>query len=135
EGELGTGVEHRVETVSGDLSLGLSGGMVLEVRGLSSDVAITLPHRSEGPRDRRRYVVGDGAATMLFSSMSGDVVARGSRRFGTPPPAPTPPTPPTPPTAPTPPTPPTAPIDPERQLEVLRALEAGEIDVDEAARR
>jgi hypothetical protein len=132
EGELAPRLEHRIETVSGDLSIGVVGGMTLEVRGLSTDVDISVPHRSEGSRDRRRYIVGDGAASVLFSSMSGDVSARGSRRFA----GPIAPTPPVPPTAPTPPVAPTAPApSAEAQLEILQALERGEIDVDEAARR
>ncbi|MGH2428326.1 MAG: DUF4097 family beta strand repeat-containing protein [Candidatus Limnocylindria bacterium] len=135
EAALADGPEHRVETVSGDLSLGVLGGITVEVRGLSTDVDIRLPHRAEGSRDRRRYVIGDGAAHLLFSSMSGDVEVRTARRgagFPTPPTAPVPPTPPTPPEAPrgadlT--------LDEDEQLGVLRALERGEIDVDEAARR
>ncbi|HJP71079.1 MAG TPA: DUF4097 family beta strand repeat-containing protein [Candidatus Limnocylindria bacterium] len=132
EGQLAEGQQHRIETVSGDLSLGVVGGMILEVRGLSTDVDISVPHRSEGSRDRRRYVVGDGAASVLFSSMSGDVSARGSRRFA----APIAPTPPAPPRAPAPPVAPSAPqVGADEQLEILRALERGEIDVDEATRR
>lgn len=121
EGILADGPEHRVETVSGDLSLGMGGDLSLEVRGLSSDAHIRLPHRTEGSRDRRRYVIGAGGPQLLFSSMSGDVEVRPPRRAG--PPAP-----------PAPPSPPTPPAD-EGQLDVLRALERGEIDVDEAARR
>lgn len=133
EGDLAAGPGHRVETVSGDLALGIVGGLTLEVRGLSSDVRVSLDHRSEGSRDRRRYVIGNGRATLQFSSMSGDVVVRGARRaFRTPP---TPPAPPTPPTDPTAPTPPARTITEAEQLEVLQALERGEIDVDEAARR
>jgi hypothetical protein len=66
--------------------------------------------------------------------MSGDVSARASRRFGftSAPSRPAPPTPPAPPAPPAAPTP--LPTD-EEQLAVLRALEAGEIDVDEAAER
>lgn len=128
EGALAPASHHRVETVSGDLSLGVSGGFTLEVRGLSTDVGISIPHRAEGSRDRRRFVVGDGSASMLFSSMSGDVVAHSSRRYSEPA-APMPPTPPKPPT------PPRAPVPDNEQLEILRALEAGEIDVEEASRR
>ena len=138
--------EHRFDTVSGDLLLGSAGDMTLEVRGLSSDVSVALPHRSEGSRDRRRYVIGKAGPTVLFSSMSGDVSVGASRRFGARPPTPpTPPTPPIPPTTipPTPPTPPGAgpgaggppPVSEDEQLAILRALEAGEIDVDEATRR
>ncbi len=129
EGELAGGVEHRIETVSGDMTLGAVGGLVLEVRGLSSDVDVALQHRSEGSRDRRRYVVGDGAASLLFSSMSGDASVGPARRV-----AARAPSPPTPPVAPAPPPAP-SPLADEEQLRVLRALERGEIDVDEAARR
>lgn len=145
EGDLSREVETRVETVSGDVLLGLSGGTTLEVRALSSDVSIGLPHRAEGTRDRRRFVVGDGSARVVFSSMSGDLLARPPRRIAASAPvaptAPIPPTPPMPPTAPTPPTPATSPTPPgapvttDDQLAILRALERGEISVDEAATR
>jgi hypothetical protein len=128
ETKLADGPEHRVETVSGDLSLGIFGDLTVEVRGLSTDVDVRLPHRSEGSRDRRRYVIGDGRPHLLFSSMSGDVEVRTPRRGGMP----------AAPVAPAPPPPPTvlaASPSATEQLDVLRALERGEIDVDEAARR
>lgn len=135
ETTLGDGPEHRVETVSGDLSLGTNDGLTVEVRGLSSDALIRLPHRSEGSRDRRRYVIGDGGPDLVFSSMSGDIEVRSPRRS-----LPTPPRPPTPPapvtaSPPPPPSPPTPEVSEQAQLEVLQALERGEIDVDEATRR
>jgi Putative adhesin len=130
EGELAGQVEHRVETVSGDLSLGAVSGLTLEVRGLSTDVDINLAHRSEGSRDRRRYVIGDGAAQLLFSSMSGDVSVATSRRI-----LPRLGRVPAPPTLPSRPTPPTPHLGEDEQLRILRALERGEIDVDEASRR
>jgi len=134
ETSLADGPAHRVETVSGDFSLGLSGGgLTVEVRGLSTDVDVRLPHRAEGSRERRRYVIGDGGPDLLFSSMSGDIEVRTPHRGA----LPTPPTPPMPPTSPKPPTLPgrTSPVGPDQQLDVLRALERGQIDVDEAARR
>jgi hypothetical protein len=119
EGDLGAGVTHRFETVSGDLTLGVVGGVTLQVRGLSSDVDVSVAHRSEGSRDRRRYVIGDGAASVEFHSMSGDVSVHAARRVAAPPPAqPAPP-----------------PMAEDAQLAVLRALERGEIDVEEATRR
>jgi hypothetical protein len=130
EGDLGRDLPHRLETVSGDLSLGVVGGITLEVRGLSSDVHVGVAHRSEGSRDRRRYVIGDGASKVQFSSMSGDVHVRAARRVA-PPAAPTAPTPPTPPAAPRPP----HQLGEDQQLEILRALERGEIDIEEAQRR
>ena len=131
EGELADGGEHRMETVSGDLSLGAVAGMTLEVRGLSTDVDISLPHRSEGSRDRRRYVIGHGGPLVAFSSMSGDVSVGPARRFESRLSAPRPSAPPAP---PPPPRPPSA-VGEGEQLEILRALEAGDIDVDEATRR
>jgi putative adhesin len=125
ETSLADGPGHRVETVSGDFSLGLSGGLTVEVRGLSTDVDVRLPHRAEGSRDRRRYVIGDGGPDLLFSSMSGDIEVRTPHRGA--------PIPPAPPVAPKPPTPRS--VDGQEQLDVLRALERGEIDVDQAARR
>lgn len=133
EGELSPDVEHRIDTVSGDVAIGLLGGLTLEVRGLSTDVDCTLPHRSEGSRDRRRYVIGDGRPTLTFSSMSGDVSISGPRRGPARPAAPAPPQPPRPPAPPAAPEAVTLPA--EEQLAILRALERGEIDVDEAARR
>ena len=129
EGALAGGTDHRVETVSGDLTLGAVGGLALEVRGLSSDVDVALEHRSEGSRDRRRYVIGDGSAHLLFSSMSGDASVGTARRVVAV--APAAPPAPAPPGAP----PPPAPLTDDEQLRILRALERGEIDVDEAARR
>jgi hypothetical protein len=127
EGDLAAPATHRFETVSGDLSLGVVGGVTLEVRGLSSDVDVSVAHRSEGSRDRRRYVIGDGATQVQFSSMSGDVSVHAARRMAAPPVPPRPPVPPAPPAAPE--------LSADAQLEVLRALERGEIDVDEATRR
>lgn len=128
EGILADGPEHRIETVSGDASLGVTDNLTLEVRGLSTDADVRLPHRSEGSRDRRRYVIGDGGPQLLFSSMSGDIEIRPPRRSGdAPPPPPAPVAPPAPPRPPS--------VADDEQLNVLRALERGEIDVDEAARR
>jgi hypothetical protein len=119
EGELAARGAHRIETVSGDLSLGVVDGLTLEVRGLSSDTRVSVPHRSEGSRDRRRYIIGDGEASLLFSSMSGDVAVHPSRRVA---PSPSP-------------SKPDAPVEDDEQLAILRALEAGEIDVEEATAR
>ena len=126
EGQFAEGGTHRVETVSGDLSLGVVDGLTLEVRGLSSDTRVSVPHRSEGSRDRRRYIIGGGEGSLLFSSMSGDASVHPGRRLS----APIQPASTTPAAAP-----PAAGVDPDRQLAILRSLEAGEIDVDEAAKR
>jgi hypothetical protein len=72
---------HRAETVSGDLTLAPLGGVTVEVRGMSSDVSSELDHRLEGSFGLRRLVVGDGAAQLQFSTMSGDVSVVRPRRL------------------------------------------------------
>jgi DUF4097 and DUF4098 domain-containing protein YvlB len=125
EGDLDPSGEFRFETVSGDLTIGLLGGASFVVRGLSSDISSDIDHRIEGQADRRRLVIGDGAPEVLFSSMSGDLSVRRPRRIDQ---APAPPRTGQPSgTVPT--------VSDEDQITVLRALERGEIDVDEAARR
>jgi hypothetical protein len=119
EGELSPTGDFRIETVSGDFDIGLVGGATIEVRGIATDISSDVDHRIEGRLDRRRLVIGSGQPLLTFSSMSGDIGVRRPRRLRTAPPAP-----------------PAAPAPPEdEQLAVLQALERGEIDVEEAARR
>ena len=107
KGAFRAGPNHGMETVSGDLRLESETGLTVE-----TSRALEV---SRG----RRIVVGDGAALFRFRSMSGDVrVARGSEMQDQPAPA----------------EPPDASQGPD-SLEILRALEAGEIDVEEATRR
>ena len=122
EAELAADGDFRVETVSGDLIVGLVGSATFEVHGLSTDVNSELDHRLEGQVDRRRLIIGSGGPRLVFNSMSGDVDVRRPRRISAPVRAARP--------APEP-----SPAEKASQLEVLRALERGEIDVDEATRR
>lgn len=121
EAELAADGDFRAETVSGDLSVGLVGSATFEIHGLSTDVSSELDHRLEGQIDRRRLIIGSGNPRLVFNSMSGDVDVRRPRRLSERPTAQ--------------PAPETTPAQQESQLEVLRALERGEIDVDEATRR
>ena len=120
EAELDARGDFRVETVSGDLVVGLIGNATFEIHGISVDVSSELDHRLEGQVDRRRMIIGSGGPRLIFNSMSGDVDVRRPRRIAPVEKA----------LAPA----PSAP-DPVARLEVLRALERGEIDVDEATRR
>jgi hypothetical protein len=122
EAELAGNGDFKVETVSGDLSVGLVGSATFEIHGLSTDVSSELDHRLEGQIDRRRLIIGSGGPRLLFNSMSGDVDIRHPRRISIRPTAPKAVVEPTP-------------AEQASQLEVLRALERGEIDVDEATRR
>jgi hypothetical protein len=121
DGALAPGGDFRIETVSGDFGIGLAGDAAFEVRGISTDISSDIDHRIEGRLDRRRVVIGSGEPNVIFSSMSGDLSIRRQRRAM--------------PAAPDAPSPAPPPATPDAQLEILEALERGEIDVDEAARR
>jgi hypothetical protein len=109
-GRLEAGPRHAVETVSGDLRLETPSGV-------SIDASRALDF---GKRDRGPLVFGDGAARLLFRSMSGDqhvkVTGLGSARAAEGAPL-------------------AAPVEQPDRIEILRALERGEISVDEASRR
>ncbi len=115
-GRLAAGGEHRVETMSGDLSLTREADATVEVHGPAVSVRGISDDRHGA---RRRAVVGDGSATLHFRSMSGDlIVVRSSAGVAADPPV----------------------GDGDVQgsadaLDVLQALERGEITVDEAAAR
>jgi hypothetical protein len=126
EGELSPAGSFRVDTVSGDFDIGLVGDATIEVRGIATDISSDVDHRIEGRLDRRRLVIGSGQPLLTFGSMSGDLAVRRPRRLRAAP---------LPPTAPSAPAAPAAPLPEDEQLAVLQALERGEIDVDEAARR
>lgn len=140
-----------IQTVSGDAMVAPAGGLLVTVSTITGDIRTDVEARQDGPRGQRRVIVGSGAPALAFSSTSGDL------RIGKAVPLPVaPPQPPVAPTPPLPPTPPTlvedapmsttdsatdpadvvadvVPDDPE--IEILRALERGEIDVPEATRR
>ena len=126
-GGFEAGAMHGIETVSGDCDIESATGLTVEVRK-----GIDL---GGGPKQR---VVGDGAARLRFRSLSGDlhVIGIGGEKavkdqsYA-------PPAPPAPPafTAPAPPAPPQPGAQAASSLEILQALERGEIDVEEAQRR
>jgi hypothetical protein len=123
EAELDGAGTFRVETVSGDLGVGLVGDATFEIHGLSTDVSSELDHRLEGQVDRRRLIIGKGGPRLVFNSMSGDVNVRRPRRINARPAA----------EADQAPKPSAA--QQTSELEILRALERGEINVEEATRR
>jgi hypothetical protein len=125
DGALSPVTPHAVDTVSGDFRLASGSGMTVAVRGMSSDIHSALPHRLEGRADRRRLVLGDGAASVAFNSMSGDLAVTQSRQRPGPAEASVASVASAPSTAP----------HANRRDEILGALERGEIDVDEAMRR
>ena len=119
DGALDASSSYAMDTVSGDVRLATPGsGMTVTVRGMSSDVSSALPHRLEGTPERRRLIVGDGAASVTFNSMSGDLAVVRSRQAVPEPALST-----------------KSATGAGGRIEILEALERGEIDVDDAMRR
>jgi hypothetical protein len=132
-GAFDTGPEHSVETISGDLELAPANGVTVSMTSVSGSIHSELPHRRDSSRGRRTLIVGDGHASMTFRTMSGDLsVVRPSHghdgdgterssRSAVPAAAADAPA--------------AAAISRSRDpLEILRALERGELDVETAAR-
>ena len=111
-GKFAPGPQHTAESVSGDLNIEAVNGLTVDTkRGLDLS-----------KKDKRPMVTGDGRANLRFRSLSGDVRLSGfSTARSEPEPQHEPPQP--------------EQIDEADSLEVLRALERGEISVDEASRR
>ena len=137
---------YAIETVSGDARLAPANDVRIEARTIAGDIDSELPSRRDDvAAGRRGLIIGDGGPTISFRSTSGDlrVVATGSVRPARPPEPPAPPARGRPSAPRTP-----ARVEPpdraagagateadDRRLDILRALERGEIDVAEAGRR
>jgi len=140
---------YGIETVSGDVTIVGRMGLRIEARTVTGDVRSELPHRREAGLGRKQLVVGDGAIPFTFRSVSGDLrvttprdgLPAGVATGESPAVAPEAPVAPVPPTAPSAPVPPVAPTNPGAggrevaRMDVLRALERGELSVEAAMRR
>jgi len=144
-----------VKTISGDVTLVSRGGIQVEGQSVTGDLMTDLAHKASSGPGRRILVVGKPGATLAFKSVSGDlrVVEPRDAAPRTSPAAPEAPMAPSWPTPPAPPSDPEAPASampafageeapappsPEAEaarLEILKALERGEIDVDTATER
>lgn len=132
-GPLAPGGEHRVSSLSGRLAVE-SEDVTVAMKTVSGSVHCAVPHRQESRAGRQLVIVGPGAARLEFDSMSGGLDVAGRAPAGTPSrdaaaseEAATPVAGSDAESA--------APVDPKAQLDILRALERGEIGVDEAADR
>lgn len=154
DAELAGAGPFGIETVSGDATIVGRMGLRIEARTVTGDLRSELPHRSEAGPGRKQLVVGDGAIPFTFRSVSGDLRVTTPRdslpagaAMGEPaaaavaPEAPVPSTSAVPPAAPSAPVPPVTPPNPGAggrevaRMDVLRALERGELSVEAAMRR
>ena len=78
-GTFGTAGGHTISTVSGDVELGVLGGLTLEVKTVSGEVDCDHPDRRSGDGRKRPLVIGDGAARLAVRTMSGDVEVRAGK--------------------------------------------------------
>jgi hypothetical protein len=120
---LDPGERFTFESVSGDLELATPSGLTIEHRGLSGSVRSALPSRREREDGRAVTVVGDGRSRLQARTVSGDVVVSPPAERSTAP------------ARPAAPAQAAAPDVDSVDLDILRALERGEIDIGEAARR
>jgi hypothetical protein len=163
EAALDPAGDHRAESISGSVRLAPLSGVTAELRSVSGSLVSDVASRTDGGRGFWRSVVGDGKATFRVSSTSGGLritaAATGNAFAGRPMrSAPVPPMAPEPPVPPVPPVPASswdpAPAEADQvaeatalaadaaqdgisddELAVLRSLERGEIDVDQATER
>jgi hypothetical protein len=120
--ELGAG-PHAIETLSGNALIASGRGVRISARTVAGDLSSDLPHTSEGGPGRRSVVIGDGATELRFKSVSGGLRVLDPARAESGPG-------------------PVTDVDQaaseaseQSRLEILRALERGEIDVVEATGR
>jgi hypothetical protein len=135
ESPLTSRTGNSIETLSGGVSLLATAGLRVDARTISGDLSSDVPHRTEGRMGRRALIVGDGAIELAFRSVSGDLHIHGAESQ--------------PPRSTAPAVAPAADgtdlaqpadnraggeTDPAR-MTILRALEAGDIDVATALER
>ncbi len=141
-----------IQTVSGDATIVGRAGLRVEARTITGDLRSELPHRRDSAPGRKVLIVGDGGTALGFRSVSGDLRVTAPRESGSPAaatPGALPMDPPAPPRAPVAPSagapaPPAAPTSPESareaghevaRLDILRALERGDMSVEAAMAR
>lgn len=119
-----------IETVSGDAVLAPADGLRVVATTITGDVRSDLPSRQEGSGGQRTLVVGDSGATLTFRSMSGDLRVVRAVQLAPPVAGGTPAA-----DAREATTAPSVDDNEQARLDLLRALERGDIDIDEAGRR
>jgi Putative adhesin len=128
---------YGIQTVSGDAQVQARGGIRIEGKTVTGEIVGRAQQRAESRRGKH-VVVGDGRDLLTFKSISGDLriadpeSASGAAVSPAAPELPAPPQPPAP-------IAPPAPAEPDahesERLTILRDLEHGAIDVEEAGKR
>lgn len=141
DAELSGKGPYSIKSISGDVMLVGRAGLQIEAQTVTGDLMTDLQHRTESGNGRRVLIVGKPVATLAFKSVSGDLRVDEPRDAVRPmTPAGTPDASSSMPAfagesrsgdAPT----PSTPAAEAARLEILKALERGEIDVETATER
>jgi hypothetical protein len=128
-----------IRSISGDVTMVARGAIAVEAQSVTGDLTTDLQAKFESGPGRRALSIGKGATPLAFKSVSGDLQVIEPRNAAppVPPAAPQTPAPPMPAFAAEPAAAP-APETPElatARLDILRALERGELDVETAMTR
>ncbi len=73
---------YDIQTVSGDVTIVGRSGLQIDARTVTGDLASDLPHRNETGPGHKRLIVGDGATHLGFKSVSGDLRVVAPRESG-----------------------------------------------------
>ena len=135
---------YAIKSISGDVRLVIRAGIQVEAQTITGDLSSAIPHKTETLPGKKLLIVGRPVATLTFKSVSGDLEIVEPREGAATSRAVAPDAPPESisvdaPAAPTPPAPPT-PATPAAgsmtsSMQILEALERGEISVEDASRQ
>ena len=144
DAEMAGSGPYAIKSISGDVRLVTRAGLQVEAQTITGDLSSAIPHKTETLPGKKLLIVGKPVATLTFKSVSGDLeivepreVVAAHRAVA--PDAPSESIPVDAPAAPTPPAPPT-PATPATgsmttSMQILEALERGEISVEDASRQ
>jgi hypothetical protein len=144
DAEMAGSGPYAIKSISGDVRLVTRAGLQVEAQTITGDLSSAIPHKTETQPGKKLLIVGKPVATLTFKSVSGDLeivepregvaihraLAPDAPSESIPVDAPAAPTPPAP---PTPPMPAAAPLT--SSMQILEALERGEISVEDASRQ
>ena len=149
DAEMAGSGPYAIKSISGDVRLVTRAGLQVEAQTITGDLSSAIPHKTETLPGKKLLIVGKPVATLSFKSVSGDLEivepreGAAAHRAVTPDApaseAPSESIPVDAPAAPTPPAPPTSATPAAgamtSSMQILEALERGEISVEDASRQ
>jgi len=118
DGDLAGAGPFSIETLSGDAVVVAYRGVRVDARTIIGEIRSDLDHRAQDGGGRRSLIVGDGASTLAFKSVSGGLRLIAPRAAH-----------------PMQPASPREPVPDDPRMDILRALERGELTVEVTTER